>query len=149
LGTEMGAIITREQKEYLVEAIGRAEKAGARLLLDGRRAKAPAGMEGGNWLGPTILDGVQPGSDAATIELFGPVLSIIRCADLSEAMRIENSVEYGNACGVFTSSGALAERVAREAAAGMVGVNVGVPVPREPFSFGGINASKFGHGDIT
>jgi malonate-semialdehyde dehydrogenase (acetylating)/methylmalonate-semialdehyde dehydrogenase len=64
-------------------------------------------------------------------------------------MQIQSTSEYGNACSVFTSSGAIAERVAREASAGMVGVNVGVPVPREPFSFGGINASKFGHGDIT
>jgi malonate-semialdehyde dehydrogenase (acetylating)/methylmalonate-semialdehyde dehydrogenase len=149
LGRDMGAMITKSQTEFLKEAIGRAEKAGAKILLDGRKAKAPAGMEGGNWLGPTILDQVQPGSEAATVELFGPVLSIVHCRDLSEAMKIENGVEYGNACSVFTSNGALADRVAREAAAGMVGVNVGVPVPREPFSFGGINASKFGHGDIT
>lgn len=149
LGSEMGAMITKAQVEFLHQAIGRAEKAGARILLDGRKAKAPAGMEGGNWLGPTIIDQVQPGSEAATTELFGPVLSIVHCKDLSEAMRIENSVDYGNACSVFTSNGALADRVAREASTGMVGVNVGVPVPREPFSFGGINASKFGHGDIT
>jgi malonate-semialdehyde dehydrogenase (acetylating)/methylmalonate-semialdehyde dehydrogenase len=64
-------------------------------------------------------------------------------------MKIENSVEYGNACSVFTSSGPLADRVIREASTGMVGVNIGVPVPREPFSFGGTNYSKFGHGDIT
>jgi malonate-semialdehyde dehydrogenase (acetylating)/methylmalonate-semialdehyde dehydrogenase len=82
-------------------------------------------------------------------ELFGPVLSIVRCKDISEAMRIENANEYGNACSVFTSSGPLAERVVREASTGMVGINVGVPVPREPFSFGGVNASKFGAGDIT
>jgi malonate-semialdehyde dehydrogenase (acetylating)/methylmalonate-semialdehyde dehydrogenase len=121
----------------------------SRVLLDGRKAKAPEGFEGGNWIGPTILDQVQPGSEAATVELFGPILSVVRCKDLSEAMKIENSVEYGNACSVFTSSGPLAERVAREATTGMVGINVGVPVPREPFSFGGVNASKFGHGDIT
>lgn len=149
LGKDMGALITREQKKFLTEAIGRAEKAGAKILLDGRKAQPPQGLEEGNWLGPTILDQVQPGSEAATIELFGPILSIVRCKDLSEAMKIENSVEYGNACSVFTSSGPLADRVAREASTGMVGVNVGVPVPREPFSFGGINASKFGHGDIT
>jgi len=149
LGAQMGAIITRHQLEFLRDAIARAEKAGAKVLLDGRQAKAPAGFEGGNWLGPTILDRVQPGSEAAQVELFGPVLSIVRCRDLSEALKIENSVAYGNACSVFTSSGPLAERVAREASTGMVGVNVGVPVPREPFSFGGINASKFGHGDIT
>jgi malonate-semialdehyde dehydrogenase (acetylating)/methylmalonate-semialdehyde dehydrogenase len=149
LGKDMGAIITAAQKEFLVAAIGRAEKAGAKILLDGRKAKAPAGFEGGNWLGATILDNVQPGSEAATVELFGPVLSVVRCKDLSQAMQIENANEYGNACSVFTSNGALADRVSREATTGMVGVNVGVPVPREPFSFGGINASKFGQGDIT
>lgn len=149
LGDNMGALITKSQRELLVTAIDRAEKAGAKVLLDGRKAQAPLGMEGGNWLGPTILDQVQPGTEAAAVELFGPILSIVRCKDLSEAMKIENSVEYGNACSVFTSSGPLADRVAREASTGMVGVNIGVPVPREPFSFGGINASKFGHGDIT
>lgn len=149
LGKDMGAIITRSQRDYLVEAIGRAEAGGAKILLDGRKAKAPAGMENGNWIGPTILDNVQPGSEAQKIELFGPILSVIRCSDISHAMTIQNSSEYGNACSVFTNSGALAERVIREAKAGMVGVNVGVPVPREPFSFGGIAASKFGSGDIT
>lgn len=149
LGNDMGALITREQVAFLKDAITRAEKAGARVLVDGRKASPPKGMDEGNWLGPTILDGVQPGSEAATIELFGPILSIVHCKDLSEALAIENSVEYGNACSVFTSSGPLADRVSREASTGMVGVNVGVPVPREPFSFGGIGASKFGHGDIT
>ena len=106
-------------------------------------------MKEGNWIGPTILDSVKPGSEAHTLELFGPVLSIIRCKDLSEALAIQATSPYGNACSVFTSNGAMADRVTREAKAGMIGVNVGVPVPREPFSFGGINASKFGHGDIT
>ena len=149
LGTDMGAIITAAQVKFLREAIGRAEAAGAKVLLDGRKATPPKGMEEGNWIGPTILDNVQPGSEAATVELFGPIISIIRCKDITEAMKIENSVSYGNACSVFTSSGALAEKVIKMASTGMVGVNVGVPVPREPFSFGGINASKYGHGDIT
>ncbi|MCM2351254.1 MAG: aldehyde dehydrogenase family protein [Bacteriovoracaceae bacterium] len=149
LGKDMGAIITRTQRDFLIEAITKAEKQGATVLLDGRKAKAPAGMENGHWIGPTILDNVKPGSEAQTVELFGPILSIIRCKDISEAMAVQNSSEYGNACSVFTNSGALAERVIREAKAGMVGVNVGVPVPREPFSFGGVAASKFGSGDIT
>lgn len=149
LGAEMGALITKAQREFLVGAIDRAEMQGAKVILDGRLANAPAGMEDGNWLGPTILDHVEPGSEAQAVELFGPVLSIIRCKDITQAMAIQNSSEYGNACSVFTNSGALADRVIREAKAGMVGVNVGVPVPREPFSFGGIAASKFGHGDIT
>lgn len=149
LGKDMGAIITKDQVTFLKGAIDRAEKAGAKVLLDGRKAKAPKGMEEGNWLGPTVLDMVTPGSEAAVNELFGPVLSIVRCKDISQALQIQHTSEYGNACSVFTSSGPSAERVAREARAGMIGVNVGVPVPREPFSFGGINASKFGHGDIT
>ncbi len=149
LGKSMGAIITKDQVDFLHAAIARAEKAGAKILLDGRKAKAPVGYESGNWLGPTILDHVTSGSEASTNELFGPILSIVHCQDLSQAMQIENSIEYGNACSVFTSNGGLAERVSREASTGMVGINVGVPVPREPFSFGGINASKFGQGDIT
>lgn len=149
LGTDMGAIITSGQVQFLRSAIDRAVAAGAQIILDGRKSAAPKGFENGNWIGPTIIDQVQPGSEAAKVELFGPIISIIRCKDISEAMRIANSSEYGNACSVFTSSGALADRVVREASAGMVGVNVGVPVPREPFSFGGVNASKFGHGDIT
>jgi malonate-semialdehyde dehydrogenase (acetylating)/methylmalonate-semialdehyde dehydrogenase len=149
LGHDMGAIITRSQVEFLNQAIDRAEKAGAKVLLDGRTPVAPENLSGGNWIGPTILDQVSPGSEAHTLELFGPVLSIIRCKDLSEALQIQATSSYGNACSVFTSSGALADRVVREAKAGMVGVNVGVPVPREPFSFGGTSASKFGHGDIT
>lgn len=149
LGESMGALITSAQREFLVGAIDRAEKAGAKILLDGRKAKAPAGLEGGNWLGATVLDQVATGSEAATDELFGPILSVVRVKDLSHALKIQASSPYGNACSVFTTNGALADRVAREARAGMVGVNIGVPVPREPFSFGGINSSKFGHGDIT
>lgn len=149
LGESMGAIITSEQKEFLEKAIDRALNDGASLMLDGRNAEAPKGMENGYWLGPTILDNVKPNSEAHLKELFGPVLSIIRCQNIAGAMEIENSVKYGNACSVFTSNGSLAEKVINLASAGMVGVNVGVPVPREPFSFGGINDSKFGHGDIT
>lgn len=149
LGKTMGAIITKSQVEFLKGAIDRAEKAGAKILLDGRKVKAPTGYEGGNWLGPTVLDHVAAKSEASTEELFGPILSIVHCKDISQAMEIENSVAYGNACSVFTSNGALADRVIREASTGMVGVNIGVPVPREPFSFGGVNASKFGHGDMT
>ena len=83
------------------------------------------------------------------MELFGPILSIIRCDNLTQALEIENSNEYGNAASVFTNNGALAERVAKSANAAMVGINIGVPVPREPFSFAGMNTSKFGYGEIT
>jgi malonate-semialdehyde dehydrogenase (acetylating)/methylmalonate-semialdehyde dehydrogenase len=149
LGSDMGAIITRSQVDFLSAAIARAEAAGAKILLDGRLAKVPADFADGHWIGPTILDNVDPKSEAATMELFGPIISIVRCKSIHEAMEIENANPYGNACSVFTTNGALAERIIQSARAGMIGVNVGVPVPREPFSFGGINASKFGHGDIT
>jgi malonate-semialdehyde dehydrogenase (acetylating)/methylmalonate-semialdehyde dehydrogenase len=82
-------------------------------------------------------------------EVFGPVLVIIRTSDVDEALRVENASPYGNAASVFTESGGIARRVMEHASAGMVGVNVGVPVPREPFSFGGWNDSRFGVGDIT
>jgi malonate-semialdehyde dehydrogenase (acetylating)/methylmalonate-semialdehyde dehydrogenase len=96
-----------------------------------------------------VLDLVRPGSTAACDELFGPILSIIRTKTLSEAIQLQNSSPFGNAASVFTRDGGLAQRVVRESRAGMIGVNIGVPVPREPFSFGGIQSSKFGHGDIT
>ena len=82
-------------------------------------------------------------------EVFGPVLSIIRAKTLDEAIAIENASPYGNAASVFTQSGGVARYVMERVNAGMCGVNVGVPVPREPFAFGGWNDSKFGHGDIT
>ncbi|OUR98604.1 methylmalonate-semialdehyde dehydrogenase (acylating) [Halobacteriovorax marinus] len=149
LGNNMGAIITKDQVDFLNSAIDKAEKAGAKILLDGRNPKAAEGYEGGYWLGPTILDNVDPESEASKVELFGPIISIIRCKNISKALEIENANEYGNAASVFTSNGSLAEMVASAASAGMVGINIGVPVPREPFSFGGINDSKFGYGDIT
>lgn len=148
-GVNMGAIITRQSRERLVSAINQAEKEGVRVVLDGRHGHPPSAYAQGNWLGPTVLDLVRPGSTAACDELFGPILSIIRTKTLSEAIHLQNSSPFGNAASVFTRDGGLAQRVVRESRAGMIGVNIGVPVPREPFSFGGTQASKFGHGDIT
>jgi malonate-semialdehyde dehydrogenase (acetylating)/methylmalonate-semialdehyde dehydrogenase len=82
-------------------------------------------------------------------ELFGPVLTIIRVPTIEEALQLERQSSYGNALVVFTSSGHVARYVSDRATSGMIGVNVGVPVPREPFSFGGTKSSKFGCGDIT
>jgi malonate-semialdehyde dehydrogenase (acetylating) / methylmalonate-semialdehyde dehydrogenase len=149
VGETMGAIITAQQVAFLKSAVGRAEAAGARVLADGRAVTPLPGFEGGNWLGPTVLDQVAVGTEAAMSELFGPVLSVVRVKSLDEALAIDSQVPFGNATSIFTSSGAAAEEVARRAESGMVGINVGVPVPREPFSFGGTYESKFGHGDIT
>ncbi|KAJ2795283.1 hypothetical protein H4R21_005169, partial [Coemansia helicoidea] len=81
--------------------------------------------------------------------IFGPVLSILHCPSADSALAIENASVHGNAACVYTSSGAAAEYFARRFGAAMVGVNIGVPVPREPFSFGGCRRSRFGAGDIT
>jgi malonate-semialdehyde dehydrogenase (acetylating)/methylmalonate-semialdehyde dehydrogenase len=149
LGTDMGALIDAAARERLVGAIAAAESEGAKISLDGRRAKPPAGQENGHWLGPTVLDGVTRDMSCARVELFGPVLSVIHVATLDEALALERASEYGNALSIFTTSGAVARYVSERATSGMVGVNVGVPVPRDPFSFGGTKASKFGQGDMT
>lgn len=149
LGRDMGAIIDAASLERLERAIARGSSEGATLRLDGRRPTPPRGCERGHWLAPTILDHVAPGSFCAREELFGPVLSIVRVPTLEAALELERASPYGNATSVFTQSGAVARLVSERATSGMVGVNVGVPVPREPFSFGGTKRSRFGHGDIT
>jgi malonate-semialdehyde dehydrogenase (acetylating)/methylmalonate-semialdehyde dehydrogenase len=149
LGSGMGALIDRAAKERLGRAIAVAEREGAAVLLDGRRAAAPEGGENGNWMGPTVLDRARPDMECARAELFGPLLTVVRVATLDEALAVDRSSAYGNATSVFTTSGAVARYVSERAQSGMIGVNVGVPVPRDPFSFGGTRDSKLGHGDIT
>ena len=149
LGIDMGTIISRSALDRIISYIDDAEKMGAQVLVDGREATPPAGYENGYWLGVTVLDGVDPDWPCAKEEIFGPVLSIIRTETLEDAMRIENDNQYGNAAAVFTTSGDVARTISETASAGMIGINIGVPVPREPYSFGGWNESKFGHGDIT
>jgi malonate-semialdehyde dehydrogenase (acetylating)/methylmalonate-semialdehyde dehydrogenase len=149
LGRDMGALIDAAAIARLRGAIDRAIADGASMLLDGRLAIAPQGYEDGFWLGPTIIDNAKPTMQCACVELFGPVLSIVRVQTLEEALALDAATAYGNATSVFTSSGAVARYVADRSSSGMVGVNIGVPVPREPFSFGGTKASRFGAGDIT
>ena len=148
IGVDIGPVISAEAKARITRYIDEAEAAGAKVLLDGRGVKVP-GREGGYFIGPTIIDHVRPDMKIAREEVFGPVLAIIRTPDLDKAMQIENASPYGNAAAVYTESGSVAQAVIDRASAGMVGVNVGVPVPREPFSFGGWNESRFGVGDIT
>ena len=149
LGLDMGTIISKIALERITGYIDAAEKMGAKVLLDGRNATPPDDYKQGYWLGPTILDGIEPDWPSAKEEIFGPVLSIIRARTIEDAMRIENNNPYGNAAAVFTTSGQIAKIVSEKASAGMVGINIGVPVPRDPYSFGGWNESKYGHGDIT
>ena len=147
LGEEMGAIINAESYDRITHYIDEAEAQGAKVIVDGRGAK----VEGadGYWIGPTIIDGVTAEMPAGKDEIFGPVLSIIRVNSVDEAIAIENANPYGNAAAIFTSNGGTARYATERFRAGMCGVNIGVPVPREPFSFGGWNDSKFGHGDMT
>ena len=147
-GDNLGAVISKAAKERIEGYITEAEKTGAKVLVDGRNVSVE-GKKDGFYVGPTIIDHVTPDMRIAKEEVFGPVISIIRADNLNEAIAIENSSNYGNAASVFTQSGGLAKQVMEKASAGMIGVNIGVPVPREPFSFGGWNESKFGVCDIT
>ena len=147
-GKNLGAVISLEAKNRIEKYIGEAEKAGAKILVDGRKTVVE-GKEGGFYVGATVIDGVTPDMSVAQEEIFGPVISIMRTDTLDEAIAIENANPYGNAAAVFTQSGGTARYVIERASAGMVGVNIGVPVPREPFSFVGWNDSRFGVGDIT
>jgi malonate-semialdehyde dehydrogenase (acetylating)/methylmalonate-semialdehyde dehydrogenase len=147
-GKNLGAVINKESKDRIESYITQAEKDGAKILVDGRNCVVE-GKEKGTYVGPTVIDYVTPEMSVAKEEIFGPVISIMRTNTVDEALAIENANPYGNAASVFTQNGGMARYIIDKASAGMIGVNVGVPVPREPFSFGGWNESKFGVGDIT
>ena len=147
-GQNLGAVINKESQLRIEKYITEAEQQGAKILVDGRNTKVE-GKEAGTYVGPTVIDFVTPEMSVATEEIFGPVISIMRTNTVDEALAIENKNPYGNAASVFTQNGGMARYIIEKASAGMIGVNVGVPVPREPFSFGGWNESKFGVGDIT
>jgi malonate-semialdehyde dehydrogenase (acetylating)/methylmalonate-semialdehyde dehydrogenase len=149
IGQDMGALIDPQAVERMRRAMERASEDGSTLRLDGRNVDPPPGYEGGHWFGPSILDRARPSWECATQELFGPILTIIRVESVDEALKIGNANPYGNATSIFTTNAAVARYVATRAPSGMVGINIGVPVPREPFSFGGTKASRFGQGDIT
>jgi malonate-semialdehyde dehydrogenase (acetylating)/methylmalonate-semialdehyde dehydrogenase len=146
LGIDMGAINSAASVERIRRYVDDAESKGATVLTDGRGQSA---NDEGYWMGPTVVDGVTPDMPAAREEIFGPVLTVLRVNSVDEAIALENANPYGNASSIYTTSGEVARYVTERVEAGMVGVNIGVPVPREPFGFGGWNDSKFGHGNIT
>ncbi|MBS1241243.1 MAG: methylmalonate-semialdehyde dehydrogenase [Gemmatimonadetes bacterium] len=147
-GRDYGPVISAVAKSRIEGYITEAVADGAEVLLDGRGPSVP-GAEGGFWVGPTILDRVRPDMRIAQEEVFGPVLAILRAGSLDEGLAIQQRSRYGNAAAIFTTSGGAAHELMERASAGMIGVNVGVPVPREPFPFGGWNDSRYGVGDIT
>ena len=147
-GFELGAVISLAARDRIHAYIDAAEKAGAKILLDGRNVRVE-GKEGGYYVGPTIIHDPEGKTTSSHEEIFGPVLTIRNVENFNEALRIENENPYGNAAAIYTTSGSAAREFTHRASAGMVGVNVGVPVPREPFPFGGWNDSRFGVGEIT
>jgi malonate-semialdehyde dehydrogenase (acetylating) / methylmalonate-semialdehyde dehydrogenase len=142
-GVQMGPVITRQSKERIESLIGAGEKQGAKVLLDGRNAKIPK-HDSGNFVKPTILDGLPATSDLAHTEIFGPVLSLIHANDMDEAISWLERNPYGNQASLFTSSGSSARRFRYEAPAGNIGINIGVAAPMAYFPFSGWKDSFFG-----
>ena len=142
-GVQMGPVITRQSKERIESLIGVGEKQGAKVLVDGRNPKVPR-HEKGNFVKPTILDGVPAQSELSHTEIFGPVLSLVHANDMDEALAFLERNPYGNQASLFTSSGAAARRFRYEAPAGNVGINIGVAAPMAYFPFSGWKDSFFG-----
>jgi malonate-semialdehyde dehydrogenase (acetylating)/methylmalonate-semialdehyde dehydrogenase len=142
-GVQMGPVITPQSKSRIESLIRVGEKQGARLVLDGRNASIPR-CETGNFVKPTILDGLPASSELADTEIFGPVLSLIHANSMDEALAFLERSPYGNQASLFTSSGSAARRFRYEAPAGNIGINIGVAAPMAYFPFSGWKDSFFG-----
>ena len=142
-GVQMGPVITPQSKSRVESLIGAGEKQGAKVLLDGRNSKVDH-YERGNFVRPTLLDGVPASSELADTEIFGPVLSLIHANDMDEALAFLERSPYGNQASLFTSSGSAARRFRYEAPAGNIGINIGVAAPMAYFPFSGWKDSFFG-----
>lgn len=142
-GCDMGPLVTKAHRDKVASYIDAGISEGATLVVDGRTV-IPDGDPGGFWLGPTLLDHVQPPMSVYQDEIFGPVLSVIRVSGLDDGLQLINDHAYGNGTAIFTASGAAARRFEEEVEVGMVGVNVPVPVPVSYYSFGGWKGSLFG-----
>jgi len=142
-GVQMGPVITPQSKTRIESLIGEGEKAGAKVLVDGRNSRIPS-YESGNFVKPTILDAVPANSELAHTEIFGPVLSLVHAKDMDEAMAFLEKNPFGNQASLFTSSGSAARRFRYEAPAGNIGINIGVAAPMAYFPFSGWKDSFFG-----
>jgi malonate-semialdehyde dehydrogenase (acetylating)/methylmalonate-semialdehyde dehydrogenase len=141
--SEMGPLITREHRDRVAGYLDSAAGEGADVVVDGRRHPI-GGPSEGFWLGPSLIDGVRPEMAAYRDEIFGPVLSVVHAGDFDEALELVNANPYGNGAALFTNDGAAARRFQHEVTAGMVGINVAIPVPVATFPFGGWKSSLFG-----
>jgi malonate-semialdehyde dehydrogenase (acetylating)/methylmalonate-semialdehyde dehydrogenase len=138
--SEMGPLITREHRDRVASYVANAPEEGAEVVVDGRN-----GADGeGFFLAPSLLDKVRPGTKAYDDEIFGPVLGITRVDTYDEAVRLVNENPYGNGTAIFTRDGGVARQFQFDVQAGMVGVNVPIPVPVAYYSFGGWKNSLFG-----
>ena len=140
-GSEMGPLVTREHRDKVASYIESGAGQGAKVVADGRDT-APDGD--GFFLGVSLLDDVTPEMDAYKDEIFGPVLSVVRAGTYDEAVGLVNDNPYGNGVALFTRDGGAARRFQFDVQAGMVGINVPIPVPVAYYSFGGWKASLFG-----
>lgn len=141
--TGMGPVVNEGHKKFVTNWIAKGIEKGAELILDGREIKVP-GYENGCYVGPTIFDHVKPGMTIGDREVFGPVLCIKRVKDFEEGLAVMNANPYANGSVIFTQSGHFAREFARRTDGGMVGVNVGIPVPVGMFPFNGHKKSFFG-----
>lgn len=140
---DLGPLITREHRDRVAGYLDIGVSEGATLVVDGRTA-VPRGEQDGFWLGPSLIDHVEPGTRVHAEEIFGPVLSVLRVPTYDAALELVNSLPYGNGTAIFTRDGGAARRYVTEVEVGMVGVNVPIPVPAAFYSFGGWKASLFG-----
>ena len=141
--TELGPVVSAEHKQSVIEWINKGVAEGAKLILDGRDIVVP-GFEKGHFVGPTIFDHVKPGMAVGDCEIFGPVTCIKRVKDFEEGLAIMNGNRFANGSCIFTQNGNYAREFVRRTHGGMVGVNVGIPVPISYFPFAGHKDSFFG-----
>ena len=141
---EMGPLITAEAQKRVLDFISTGEEEGAEVVCDGRGFTPPAGCEQGFFVGGTLLDKVTPAMRVWQEEIFGPVLSVVRADSAEEALAVVNQHPYGNGTALFTRNGEAARSFVRGVKAGMVGINVPIPVPVSWHSFGGWKSSLFG-----
>jgi malonate-semialdehyde dehydrogenase (acetylating)/methylmalonate-semialdehyde dehydrogenase len=141
--SDMGPLVTKEHRAKVVDYIGSGLKEGAKLVVDGRGLKI-SGHEKGFFLGGCLFDRVTSSMRIYKEEIFGPVLSVVRAKDFEEALRLPSEHEFGNGVSIFTRDGDSAREFASRVQAGMVGVNIPIPVPLAFYSFGGWKNSAFG-----
>jgi malonate-semialdehyde dehydrogenase (acetylating)/methylmalonate-semialdehyde dehydrogenase len=141
--SEMGPLITAEHRDRVASYLDIGRDEGANVVIDGRGHHS-SGEDGGYWLGPSLLDEVSPGMRVYRDEIFGPVLSVVRVESLDDALELIRANGYGNGAAIFTGNGGAAQRFETEVEAGMVGINVAIPVPVSYYSFGGWQGSLFG-----